>query len=147
MALQPIVEPWPLFTLSILYTVGMTPWAGDQLDARHLPTHRATQTQNKRTWKFMLRVGFESRISVFQREMTDRALHRVSFSYTYQYFVCTSHIPPYVLTCYSIGHSLLHLTSIEQQNGLRDHRTVESLYRWGSSLSKTRDISLQISTS
>jgi hypothetical protein len=32
----------------ILYTVGRTPWTGDQLVARPLPTRRTTQTQNKR---------------------------------------------------------------------------------------------------
>jgi hypothetical protein len=31
------------------YTVGTTPWRGDQPVARPLPTHRTTQTQNKRT--------------------------------------------------------------------------------------------------
>jgi hypothetical protein len=31
-----------------LYTVGRTPCTGDQPDARSLPTHRTTQTQNKR---------------------------------------------------------------------------------------------------
>jgi hypothetical protein len=33
----------------ILLTVGRTPWTGDQPVARMLPTHRTTQTQNKRT--------------------------------------------------------------------------------------------------
>jgi hypothetical protein len=31
----------------ILYTVGRTPWTGDQPVARPLPTHRTTQIQNK----------------------------------------------------------------------------------------------------
>jgi hypothetical protein len=30
----------------ILYTVGRTPWTGDQHVTRPLPTHRTTQTQN-----------------------------------------------------------------------------------------------------
>jgi hypothetical protein len=33
----------------IFYTVGRTPWTGDQPVARPLPTHRKTQTQNKYT--------------------------------------------------------------------------------------------------
>jgi hypothetical protein len=49
MALQPFVEPWPLFQFLNLYTVGRTPWTGDQPVARPLPTHRTAQTQNKRT--------------------------------------------------------------------------------------------------
>jgi hypothetical protein len=44
MAVQPC-EPGPVFFSSlILYTVGRTPWAGDQPVARPLPT----QTQNER---------------------------------------------------------------------------------------------------
>jgi hypothetical protein len=49
MALQPFVWPWPLFQLLILYTVGRTPWTGDQPVVRPLSAHRTTQTQNKRT--------------------------------------------------------------------------------------------------
>jgi hypothetical protein len=37
------------FGFLILYTVGRTPWTGDEPVARPLPTHRTTQTQNKRT--------------------------------------------------------------------------------------------------
>jgi hypothetical protein len=37
------------FSFLILYTVGRTPWTGDQPVPRPLPTHRTTQTQNKRT--------------------------------------------------------------------------------------------------
>jgi hypothetical protein len=37
------------FSILILYTVGRTPWTGDQPVARPLPTYRTTQTQNKRT--------------------------------------------------------------------------------------------------
>jgi hypothetical protein len=47
MVLQPF-RPWPIFSLMI-YTVRMTPWTGDQLVARPVPTHRTTQTQNKGT--------------------------------------------------------------------------------------------------
>jgi hypothetical protein len=37
------------FNFLILYTVGRIPWTGDQPIAMPLPTHRTTQTQNKRT--------------------------------------------------------------------------------------------------
>jgi hypothetical protein len=50
MALQPFVGPWPLLQFrNLFYTVGRTSWTGDQPVARQLPTHRVTQTQNKRT--------------------------------------------------------------------------------------------------
>jgi hypothetical protein len=50
MALQPFVGPWPLLqSRKLSYTVGRTPWTSDQSVARPLPTHRTTQTQNKRT--------------------------------------------------------------------------------------------------
>jgi hypothetical protein len=44
------------------YSVGKTPWTGDQPVARPLPTHRTTQTQNKRIQISMIRVGFEPTI-------------------------------------------------------------------------------------
>jgi hypothetical protein len=50
MTLQPFVGPWPFLQFrDLLYTDGKTPWTGDQPVARPLPTHRTTQTQNKRT--------------------------------------------------------------------------------------------------
>jgi hypothetical protein len=39
----------------ILYTVGRTPWTGDQPVARRLPTHRTTQTHNKRNYPCLQR--------------------------------------------------------------------------------------------
>jgi hypothetical protein len=48
-ALQSFVGPWPLCSFLIFYTDDRTPWTEDQSVARPLPTHRATQTQNKRT--------------------------------------------------------------------------------------------------
>jgi hypothetical protein len=53
------------FSFLILYTVGRTPWTGDQLVAGPLPTHRTTQIQNKGTQTSMLGVGFEPTIPVF----------------------------------------------------------------------------------
>jgi hypothetical protein len=49
MALQPFVEPWPLIQFrNHFYTDSRTPWTSDQPVARPPPTHRTTQTQNKR---------------------------------------------------------------------------------------------------
>jgi hypothetical protein len=59
------------FTFLIFYTVGRTPWTGDQLVARPLPTHRTAQTQTS-----MPRVGFEPTIPVFERAKTVHALDR-----------------------------------------------------------------------
>jgi hypothetical protein len=40
---------------------------GDQPTARPLPTHRTTQTENKRTQTSRPRVGFEPTTPVFER--------------------------------------------------------------------------------
>jgi hypothetical protein len=74
MALQPFVGPWPLFQFLNLYTVGKTPWTGDQPVARLLPTRRTTQTQNKRAQTSMPRVGFEPTIPVFERP---KSVHQI----------------------------------------------------------------------
>jgi hypothetical protein len=53
MALQPFFGPWLILQLrNIFYTVGRTPWTGDQPVARPLPTHRTTQTQIKSTHRY-----------------------------------------------------------------------------------------------
>jgi hypothetical protein len=41
------------------YTVGRTPWTGDQPVTRPLPTHGTAQIQNKRRRTSITRVGFE----------------------------------------------------------------------------------------
>jgi hypothetical protein len=48
-AVQPFVGFWPLFSFLNFYTVGRTPWTGDQPFARALPAPRTPQTQNKHT--------------------------------------------------------------------------------------------------
>jgi hypothetical protein len=75
MALQPL---WTLGAFSIfnLYTVGRTPRMGGQSAWRPLPTHRTTQTQNKRTQTSIPRVGFKPRIPVFDQAKTVHALDR-----------------------------------------------------------------------
>jgi hypothetical protein len=65
-----------LFSFSILFTVGKTPWTGDQPVSRQLPIYSTTQTQNKRTQTSMLQVGFESTVPVFERAKTVHALDR-----------------------------------------------------------------------
>jgi hypothetical protein len=50
MALQPFVGPWPLFSVSILNTVGRALWTGDQPDARPLPTHTQDNTDTEETY-------------------------------------------------------------------------------------------------
>jgi hypothetical protein len=64
------------FSFLILYSVGRTPWMGDQPVARSLPTHRTTQTQNKCTQTFMQQVGLEPTIPAFERAKTVHALER-----------------------------------------------------------------------
>jgi hypothetical protein len=66
------------FSFLILYTVCRTPWTGDQPVKRPLPTHRTTQTQNKRTQTSMPRVGFEPTIPVFKRAKKVHAVDRVA---------------------------------------------------------------------
>jgi hypothetical protein len=69
---------WPFFPFLNLYTVGRTPWTGDQPVARPLPTQRTTQTQNKHTQTSMPRVGYEPMIPVFERAKTLYALDRAA---------------------------------------------------------------------
>jgi hypothetical protein len=73
----PFVGPWPLFSFLVLYAVGRTPWTGDQPVARPLPTHKTTQTKNKRTQISMPWVGFEPTIPASERAKTFHALDRV----------------------------------------------------------------------
>jgi hypothetical protein len=58
---------WCLFQFLNLYVLGRTLWAGDQPAAGRPPTHRTTETQNKRTETSMPRVGFGTTILVFER--------------------------------------------------------------------------------
>jgi hypothetical protein len=51
---------------------------GNQPVARPLPTHRTTQTQNKRTQTSMPQVGFEPTIPVFEWAKTVHVLDRAA---------------------------------------------------------------------
>jgi hypothetical protein len=46
---SPLLGLGRFFGFLIFYTVGRTPWTGDQHVAGPLPAHRTAQTQNKRT--------------------------------------------------------------------------------------------------
>jgi hypothetical protein len=63
----PLLDLGRFVRFLILYIVGRTPWTGDQPVARPLPTHRTTQTQNKRKETSMPRLGFEPRIPAFEQ--------------------------------------------------------------------------------
>jgi hypothetical protein len=73
------VGPWPLLrSRNLFYTLGRTPWTGDQRVARPLPTRRTIQTQNKRTQTSLPRVEFEPTIPPFMRAKTVHALDRAA---------------------------------------------------------------------
>jgi hypothetical protein len=80
MALQPFTGPWSFFIFLILYTEGRIPWMGDQPVARPLPTHKTTQTQNKRTQYRHPSIQKDSNptISVFERAKTVHASERAA---------------------------------------------------------------------
>jgi hypothetical protein len=69
---------WTLdeFQCVIHYTVGRTPWTGDQPVVMPLPTHRTAQAQNELTQTFIPQVEFEPTIPVFKRAKTFHALDR-----------------------------------------------------------------------
>jgi hypothetical protein len=75
---SPFLELGLFIRYLIFYTVGRTPWTGDQPIARPQSTHRSAQTQNKRTQISMREVGFERTIRVFERAKTVHALHRAA---------------------------------------------------------------------
>jgi hypothetical protein len=60
------------FSFLILYTVGITPWTGDQ------PVARPLHTQNKRTQTSTPQVGFEPTIPASERAKTVYALDRAA---------------------------------------------------------------------
>jgi hypothetical protein len=66
------------FSFLILYTVGRTSWTGDQPVVRPLPTHRITQTHNKRKQTSIPLVGSEPTTPVFERAKTVHALDRAA---------------------------------------------------------------------
>jgi hypothetical protein len=73
MALQFLFGLGRFFNFLVFYTVGRTPWTGDQLVARSLPARRTARTQNKRTQTSIPQMGFEPTIPVSERAKTVRA--------------------------------------------------------------------------
>jgi hypothetical protein len=72
-----IGHPWNAsfhFSFVILWTVGRTPWTGDQPVARPLPTHRTTRIQTKCKETSMFWVIFEPTMPLLERENTFHAL-------------------------------------------------------------------------
>jgi hypothetical protein len=70
---------WALTAFSVsksFYTVGISPWTGDQPVASPLSAHRRVQTQNKRIQTSTPQAEFEPTISVFERTKTVHALDR-----------------------------------------------------------------------
>jgi hypothetical protein len=64
------------FSFLVPYTFCRIPWTWDEPVARPLLVHTITQTQNKRTQTSMFRVGFEHKITVFERTKKVHALDR-----------------------------------------------------------------------
>jgi hypothetical protein len=75
---NPLLGLGRFFSFLIFYTVGRTPWTGDQPVARPLPAQRTAQTENKRTQTSMPKVGFEPTIPVFEREKIVHASDRAA---------------------------------------------------------------------
>jgi hypothetical protein len=68
----------------------MTPWTGDQPIAKPLPTHRKTQTQNKRIQTSMSEVGFKPTIPVFERAKTVHAFDSTATVIGVRNIYCTN---------------------------------------------------------
>jgi hypothetical protein len=77
MALQPF-ETWLLLSFLILYTVGRTPWTGDQPLVKSRYLHTEQHKQNKRTQTSMLEVGFEPTIPASEWAKTVHVLERAA---------------------------------------------------------------------
>jgi hypothetical protein len=74
-----LAGPWPLLqSRNHLFTDGRTPWTSYKPVERPLPTHRTTQTQNKRIYRHPCLVGFEPTIPAFERAKTVHALDRTA---------------------------------------------------------------------
>jgi hypothetical protein len=75
MTLKLFVGSWPFFIrFLILHTVNRTSYTGDKPVERPLPTHTATQTQNKYAQISVPLVAFEPTTQMFERAKTFHAL-------------------------------------------------------------------------
>jgi hypothetical protein len=73
---SPLLGLCRFISFLILYTVGVTPWTGDQPVSWPLPTRGTTEIQKKRIQTYMSLVGFESAIPVFEGAKTVHVLDR-----------------------------------------------------------------------
>jgi hypothetical protein len=98
------------FLIFYVYTVGRTPWTGNQLVA-----HRAAQTQNKRTQTCVPQVGFELTVPVFEWAKT---VHVLDFAatvigvhkfYSRKSCPCTWLIKHYAMKTYGGVDVLIHV--------------------------------------
>jgi hypothetical protein len=78
MALYPIFGSWPLFQFINPIYNRQDSLDGGSAHRNPLPTHRTAQTQNKHTQTSMLRVGFESANSAFERKKTIHVSDRLA---------------------------------------------------------------------
>jgi hypothetical protein len=78
--LAPILEHRADYSVSWSFTSVRTPWTSDQLVARPLPKHRATQTQKNADtqWTSMIRPGFERTSTATERTKTVHASDRTA---------------------------------------------------------------------
>jgi hypothetical protein len=74
LAVQALCWTSAVFSFLIFYTVGRTPWTGDQPVARPLPAQIGQHKQNIRTQPSVPQMGFEPTIPVFERAKTIHAL-------------------------------------------------------------------------
>jgi hypothetical protein len=74
MVLQPFLSLGRFFNLLILYTVGRTPWTGDQPVARPQPTHRI----NEPNTDIKALGGIRTHDPAFERAKTVHSLDRAA---------------------------------------------------------------------
>jgi hypothetical protein len=86
---SPLLDFRCFLSFLFFYTVGRTPWTGDQAVARPLSAHRTAQIRNKHTQTSMPQEGFEPTFPVFDRatrvHALDRAANVTGLLYTYIY--------------------------------------------------------------
>jgi hypothetical protein len=77
---------WSLFQFLNLYTVGRTPWTGNQPVSRPI-LHTGQHKQNKCTQIYMPQVGFEPMFPMFERAKTFHALDRGAIVFGFKHLL------------------------------------------------------------
>jgi hypothetical protein len=82
-----LLGPGLFFSFLILYTIGRTPWTGDQPVAMQLPTYRTTQTEDKRTQTSMpwWDSNPRSQLSSERRQFMPQTARPLWWAYKYYY--------------------------------------------------------------